>query len=98
MSPTSQPPDAFSPPIKNSEYLESLIREAIESKSKAILEPPLTISDFDPQLFERLKPVALPPSDFYKSSLENAHKSILYEIAVSIYPIAFNVPYLTTLD
>jgi hypothetical protein len=68
---------------KLSDSIESTLREILSTIQKPALDPPLTISDIEPEKIERIKPAST-ADDFYKTSLETAHKSILYDIAVSL--------------
>ncbi|KAA8910679.1 THO complex, subunit THOC1 [Sphaerosporella brunnea] len=60
--------------------LEANLKDLLQAIQKPTLDPPLTVSDLKPEKLERIKPATA--DDFYKTSLETAHKTILYDIAV----------------
>ena len=68
--------------LKMPELLEQHLKELLSSIQKSTLDPPLTASDLDPEILECIKPTAS-ADDYYKTSLETAHKAVLYDIAVS---------------
>lgn len=73
--------------IKSPDVLETRLRELLAAVRKTALDPPLRADDLDPARFAAVKPSAAGAVDeYYKTSLETAHKAILYEIAVSLPP------------
>lgn len=73
------------PPVlaeaKSPEFLVQSMKELLGSITKTHLDPPLTVNDLDSELFDKIKPSG-EVDDYYKSSLEAAHKAVLYDIAV----------------
>ncbi|KAI5815600.1 THO complex, subunit THOC1 [Pyronema omphalodes] len=65
---------------KSPEFLVQGMKELLGSITKTHLDPPLTVNDLDPELFDKIKP-SDEVDDYYKSSLEAAHKAVLYDIA-----------------
>ena len=73
--------------IRSPDLLETRLRELLAAVRKTTLDPPLRVDDLDPAKFAVVKPSAAGPADeYYKTSLETAHKAIIYEIAVSLLP------------
>lgn len=61
----------------------SCLKQILSTIEKSSLEPPLGEPDFDPELLcQIIKPTTQPVDELYKSSLEIACKTILYELAV----------------
>jgi hypothetical protein len=81
-------PASTSAELKSPEFLELRLKELLASTQKSALDPPLTAQDLDSDKLDLIKPIAA-ADDFYKTSLETAHKAILYDIAVSLASIIF---------
>lgn len=69
--------------LKTPFFLERHLQELLSSIQKSTLDPPLTVSDLDPEILKRIKSTTA-ADDYYKTSLETAHKAILYDISVSL--------------
>ncbi|KAH0615000.1 uncharacterized protein H6S33_000636 [Morchella sextelata] len=59
----------------------SCLKQILSTIEKSSLEPPLGEPDFDAELLGQIKPATQPVDELYKSSLEIACKTILYELA-----------------
>ena len=79
----AEPAPASTAPTKSSAMIESHLRGLLGAIQKPTLDPPLTVADLDAERFELLKPAG-GADEFYKTSLENAHKAVLYDIAVRL--------------
>lgn len=73
--------------LKTPEFLGQCLKALLNTIQKSTLDPPLTASKLDPEILERIKPAGT-ADDYYKTSLEMAHKDILYDLAVSLASIA----------
>lgn len=62
----------------------SCLKQILSTIEKSSLEPPLGELDFDAELLGQIKPATQPVDELYKSSLEIACKTILYELAVRV--------------
>lgn len=81
MSPTLLPDGTSA--SKTVDQLSSYLREILSSVNKTHLEPPLTESDFDPDLLARIRSLRSSPDELYRNSLDTAFKGALYDLVVS---------------
>jgi hypothetical protein len=80
---------------KPSGELETCIRDILNSITKTALDPPLTASDISPDRFDALR-APTEVDDYHKTAVETAHKTILYNIAVSLPAVPLPPPPLTS--
>ena len=75
--------------------LETCIRDILNSITKTALDPPLTASEIGPDRFDALR-APIEVDDYHKTAVETAHKTILYDIAVSLPAVPLHLPPLTS--
>ena len=75
--------------LQTPDVLTAALRDLLATINKKTLDPPLVEADLASDKFAALRPTGTASDEYYKTSLETAHKNILYDIAVSIaFPLS----------
>lgn len=77
------------------EYLETHIRKALEAVNDRTPRTPLTAASFPEETLQQIAPTVTPSDEYFKTSIETAHKAILYDIAVGTPFASTNYTFLT---